>query len=78
LIVRVALTCGQVLELGNTTRTAERLDRDELSNTQVTDSTGRAQEMLIEPRRPSSMGLVRGLDLDAAGPLARAWRGLSF
>jgi len=37
----------QALELGNTTRTAERLDADELSNTQLVDSAGRQQEMLI-------------------------------
>jgi prophage antirepressor-like protein len=37
----------QALELTNTTRTAERLDADELSNTQVVDSAGRKQEVLI-------------------------------
>lgn len=37
----------EVSELGNTTRTAERLDQDELSNTQLVDSAGKQQDMLI-------------------------------
>ena len=37
----------QALELTNPTETARRLDEDELSTTEVTDTSGRQQEMLI-------------------------------
>ena len=38
--------CG-VLDLGTTARVAERLDADEVSQTHLTDSIGRQQEMTV-------------------------------